>query len=173
MQKSIEERLVDIDGGITRLNKMHRCVFDMLLLLWKARVFTQRPDQALASIERAQESSRRHEDRAIVFIFGGIAFLSLNISMDLQSSNIQHPVIEAVSLVVPFMALILLLYGLWELFRTWRQSRAARQELAQIGEIVERAKRDEKAINDTLARVLAEWKELAPDDSLDKLKSDD
>jgi hypothetical protein len=160
MQKSTEERLADIESGITRLTKMQRCVFDMLLFLRKASVLGERAEQAFTSFEDSRGAFHRREDRGIVLLFGGVALVSLAISIYLLFSDTPDSGLRVAFLVFFFMALALMLFSVWELYRALRQHGAAQKTLIQTKEALERVREDEPAVNETLAQVLDEWNKL-------------
>jgi hypothetical protein len=171
MRELSEERLTNIESGIARLGKMQTCVFDMLLILRRISEAAERPEQALTSVERVEEYSRQRQDRGIVLIFGAIAVISLIISGSLFFADGENRVIGVMLLAFSFVALGLILLGIRELYRSWRYWQMAGRRLAELDGIVERVNEDETAINNTLARILAEWKELAPDDSTSEFRN--
>lgn len=173
MQKSIEGRLTDIESGITRLTKMQGCVFGVLLILHKTSVLIERSERAMPSVKESLEPVHRGTDRPLVFMFGGVAALGVAISMASLYLATLNFGFKVLSVVFPILALVLLLYSFFDSRQTSSQLRGAHKIQAQTAEDFKSAEKEKAAIDDDLEQVLAEWKELVPDDLVSEPKSED
>ena len=173
MKKSTEERLADIEGGITRLTKMQGCVFNVLLTLDKISMLIRRAERSTSSLEESVEFTSQAMDDSFRFMFGTITTLGITIS------------ITALYLVTKDFLLIVLIIICFALtgsffFLSVRYNRRAksqrktffRREWPQAREQSRSDKEEAAALDDVLAQVLAEWKELSPDDLVSESKND-
>ena len=173
MKKSTEERLADIESGITRLNKMQGCVFEALLILHKTSALLGRSEQSLTEAKRSLESAHRRGGRFLVLMFGAIAVMSLatsTISLYFTTLNSNFIVMSIVCFILFF---VLLFFGFLEYRRANRQFQVAEQKLTQAEEVVDIVREEVVASDEDLAQVGAEWKKLVPDDLVSEPKSED
>jgi hypothetical protein len=173
MQKSTEERLTAIETSITRLTKMQGCVFNMLVFLRKASVLGERFEQTVALVKASGETYRWREGHGMVLLFGGVAMASLAISIHVLFPTAQDSGLRVSTLVFFSLAAAFMLFSLREFYEALRQDRVTKKYLNQMEEDLACIRENGPAINDTLSRVLAEWKELVPDDSVSEPKSKD
>lgn len=173
MQKSIEERLSDIESDITRLTKMQGCVFNMLVFLRKASVLGEKLEQTIALVKASGETYRWREGHGMALLFGGVAMASLAISIHVLFPTAQDSGLRLSTLVFFSIAVAFILFSLWEFYEAWRQDRVTKKYLTQVEEDLACIRESAPALNDTLSRVLAEWKALVPDDLVSEPKSED
>jgi len=173
MQKSIEERLADIESGITRLTKMQNYVLRVLLILHKTSALLGRSEQSITEAKRSLESAHRRGDRFLVLMFGAIAVMSLATStISLYFTTLDSNFI-VMSIVCFILFFVLLLFGFLEYRRENRQFQVAEQKLTQAEEVVDIVGKEVAASDEDLAQVVAEWKELVLDDLVSEPKSED
>ncbi len=173
MQKSIKERLTDIESDIIRLTKMQGCVFNMLVFLRKASVLIERLEQTFALVRASGETYRWRANIGMALLFGGVAMASLAISIDVLFPTAQDSSLRVLTLVLFFIAVALFPFSFWEIYEALRQDRATKKYLNQMDEDLALIREGAPAINDTLTRVLAEWKQLVPDDLVSEPNSKD
>ena len=164
MQKSIEERLADIESGITGLTKMQACALKVLSTLHQKSLLTKRSEQALTLGKESIESVRQNADRYLILMFGGITVMGVAISMAslyLATSNFAAKVL---AIVYPILALVFLFSSFFDARKTRSQLREAEKMVTQTVEDLESAKEEMAAVDNDLAQAFAEWKELAHDD---------
>lgn len=164
MQKSIEERLADIESGITRLTKMQGCMLNALLLMEETSMLIRRTELSVTSAKESLKSINQGMDRFIVLFFGAITMLGIATSMlSLYLVTLDFTA-RVLSIVFPILALVCFFLGFLEYRRASSQIRVTRKTFAQRGEDSASTREEAKAIDDALAQILAEWKELVPDD---------
>lgn len=173
MKKSTEERLADIESGITRLTKMQGCVFNVLLILHNMASLIEKSELALNSGEVSLESINQIMNRSIVFMFGAMSLMGVSVSMTSLYLITQELAFRVVTIVVSVFAVVLGIYAVSQYRRASSQIRVARKTFAQRGEDLASTKEEAKALDAKLAQALAEWKELVPDDLVTESKSED
>lgn len=173
MQKSIEERLADIESGITRLTKMQGCVLKVLLILDKKSSVIKRSEGAFTLSKESIESSHRSKDRLYIFFFGVISAMAFTTSVFSLYHATQDMFFRVFTIVFGVLTLVLVLLMLLQYRRSSSQSREAEKVSAQSGEYLASAGKEEEALDAELAQALAEWKELVPDDLVSEHKSED
>jgi hypothetical protein len=164
MQKSIEERLADIESSITRMTKMQGCMLRVLLILHKTSLLFGRSERSLTEVEQSLESTDRGMDRFLVLFFGAITMLGLATSMLSLYFATMDATARVLSIVFSILALVWFILGFLEYRRVRSQFRGAKKKLTQTEEVVESIEKEVAAANDNLAQIVAEWKELVPDD---------
>jgi len=170
MQKSIEERLGDIESGITRLTKMQGCVFRLLLVLRKTiRVFEARVATSTL-MTLSLESYRQHGNRFLAFTFGAMTALGGSASLLALYYAKQDSDFIRISTALLVLSFVLLIFAVLEYRQMNSELREAKKETTQAKELIDAAREDGVALNEELAQVLAEWKELFPDDSVSEPK---
>lgn len=172
MQKTIEERLADIESSLTRLTKMQGCVFGALLILHKTSALFGRSERALTSVEESLEPIHRGMDRYLIFMFGGITMLGVAISMTSLYLVTLDFVFKVLSIVFSILTLVSFFFGFWEYSQVRRQHQEAKRKLTQAGEVLVGVEKEVAATDNDLAQVLAEWKELALDELVNKSGND-
>jgi len=173
MKKPTEERLADIESGIAKLTKMQSCVFNMLLALHKISALISRTEWATSSLKESVESASQNMNYALTFMFGTIAMIGIigsMIALYLTTKDFFFRVLSIASLALAVFFLFLA-------FRYNRRASSQRKtfetELLQAREQAQSAKEEAVALDGALAQVLAEWKEIAPDNLVSEPKSED
>jgi uncharacterized membrane-anchored protein len=172
MQKSTEERLADIESGITRLTKMQGCVLEVLLVMQKTSMLLRRTERALTSVEGSLEPAERDMDRFLVLFFGSMTMLAIAISLSVVNSATPNFSARVLSIVFSILALAFFIIGFFEYRRASGRVREAKKKLTQTDEVLESAEEEATALGDDLAQVSAEWKKLVPDDLATKSGND-
>jgi Ca2+/Na+ antiporter len=175
MQKSIEERLTDIENGITRLTKMEGCVFGALLILHKTSALFITSEQSLTEAKVSLEFYHRHGDRFLALMFGAIAVLSLAYSAMALYFTTLNSLFMVMFILCFILFLVLLSFGGKEYHHANSQFRVAEQKLTQAKEVIDTVREEVVASDKELAQIVAEWKELTPvpDDVVSKPKLED
>ena len=173
MKKSAEERLTDIEGGITRLTKMQGYLLRALIILHKTSAFFGRSERSLTEFRESLEFYHRHRDRFLALVFGAIAVLSLGTSTMALYFTTQNSNFIVMFIVCFILFFVLLFLGVSEYRHANSEFQIATQKLTQAGEVVDIVGKEVAASNEELAQVVAEWKELVPDDLVSEAKSED
>ena len=175
MKKSTEERLANIQSDVIKLIKMQSHIFRVLSIVRKTvRLFEAREASATAALV-STESYHRLMNRSWVFIFGALTAISVANSV-FAISSIDFTALDFntkfVLITFYILGVICFAFAGSDYYRARSQSGEVKQELSRIKEVIDVAREEEKTIKDELARVLAEWKELVPDDSVNESKSE-
>ena len=171
MQKSTEERLTDIESGITRLVKTQGYVLRSLFILHKQSVLFTRSERSLTEFDESLGFAHRRMDRSLVLMFGAIAVVGIATSMSsLYFATLDRAfrVMSAVCFISVFGFFFL---SFLEYRRANSQFQIATQKLTEAKEVVERVGEQVAASDEELGRVVAEWKELVPDDLVSESKN--
>ena len=173
MKKPTEERLSEIENNITKLTKMQGCVFRLLLVLRKTvHVFEARVATSTL-MTLSLESYRQHGNRFLAFTFGAITAIGGGASLlALYYSNQDSDFIR-ISTVLFILCFVLFIFAVLEHRQMNSELREAKKETTQAKEVVDAAREEALALDEELAQVLAEWKELVPDDSVSEPKSEE
>lgn len=175
MQKSNEERLADIESGITRLVRTQGYVLRSLFILHKQSVSFTRSERSLTQFKESLESAHQRMDRSLVLMFGAITMMGVAASMVALYYATQRSSYIVVSIVSFISVFVLIFFGVLESRRSDKQLQAAEQKLTQTENVVDRVGEEIAASNKELAEIVAEWKELTavPDDLASEPKSED
>jgi hypothetical protein len=171
MQKSIEERIAALESGINRVVKMQTCVFKLVQAQHRISTFLDKTQWDMASVKDSVESVQQHMNNSVTFMFGSLATLGISLSMIYVYSG-THDFFARVS------AIFTLILGSAFYVVAFRYNRLAnKQRLAAKSELCLRLqlpniKEEAATLDEEMARVLAEWEKLVPDDSASKLKSE-
>lgn len=164
MQKPTNEHLADIKSDISRLNKMQGCVFRLLLVLRKrAYVFEARVASSTL-ITVSLESYHQHGNRFLAFTFGGITVFGGSASLLALYFATQESAFIRMSIVLFVLFFVLLIFAVLDYRQMNSQLQEARKATTQAKEVADAASEEAVALNGELEQVLAEWKELVPDD---------
>ena len=169
MQKSTEERLANIESSITRLTKMQDCVFKALLILHKTFELFEKREEAFDSVVLSMKSAHRRMDRSLPFMVGSIGILGFIASMYFENSATMDFIIRVMLILIGIAALALFFYGLSQFHRARSEFQEIKMELTQKGEVVPGAREEKRTLDDELAQVEAEWKELVPDELISEV----
>ncbi len=164
MQKSTEERLADIENGITRLIRIQRYVPRMLIILQRISGAFIESELSITELKMYLESYHRHGDRFLAFMFGAIAAMSLGtstIALYFATMNSNFIGMFTVCFILFF---VLLFFG----FREYRREKSEHQEFEQTfakhQRAIDRIEERLEELTDDLAQIVDEWNELVPDD---------
>ena len=108
MKKSTEERLADIESGITKLTKVQCCVFKTLLILHKRSWMRERLEGSVTSVQASVEHVGQIVDHSYVLMFGSMAVLGVSVSMQAIYYATQDLFFRAMSIGLGVFALALL-----------------------------------------------------------------
>ena len=173
MQKSTEERLADIESTISRLTKMQGCVFRLLLVLRKTvHVFEARVATSTL-MTLSLESYRQHGNRFLAFTFGAITAFGGSASLLALYYAKQDSDFIGISAVLSVLFFVLLIFAVLEYRQMNSELRKAKKETAQAKEVIDAVREKGVTLDEELAQVLTEWKELVPDDLVNEPKSED
>ena len=164
MQKPIEERLGDIESDIARLTKMQGYVFRLLLLLRKTVHLFEARVATSDLITTSRESYHQSENHFLVLMFGGITAVGVAASLLALYFATLRSVFIYTSAVLFILCFVLFILGFLEYRYIKSQIRKAKEKTAQTKEVINTIKEGEATLDEELARVLAKWKELVPDD---------
>jgi len=173
MKKSNEERLTDIGSSITRLAKMQGCVFKALLILHKTSGLFGKSEQFFTEANVSLESYHRHGDRSLTLMFGAIAVMGIATSMLAVYFTTLNSNFVVMSTVCFISFFILLFFGFLEHRHANSQFQIARRALTEAKEIVVIVRETVAASDKDMTHVVAEWKELVPDDLVSEPKLED
>jgi len=173
MQKSIEERLADIENGVTRLTKMQACAYDTLRTQHKVSTFIMDHDWSLSSLERSVDSASQVTNYALTFMFGTIAALGISASMSASYSVTKDLLTGILGLAFWVLSVVFFFFSFRYHRLANRQHKTINTELLQKREKSQSVKEEAAALDYALDQVLAEWKELVPDDMVSEPKSED
>lgn len=171
MQKPTEERLADIESGITRITKMQGCVFRALLILHRISSLFGTSEQSLTGVEESLGFAHRRMDRSLVLMFGAIAVVGIATSMSsLYFATLDRAfrVMSAVCFISVFGFFFL---SFLEYRRANSQFQVAEQKLTRTKEVVDIVRQEVAASDEELRQVVAEWKELVPNDLVSESKN--
>jgi hypothetical protein len=173
MQKSNEERLADIENSINRLTKMQGYMFRTLLILRKTvHLFEARQATGTSALV-SMESRHRRRDRSLMFLFGGLTAISVAnsiFSIDFTALDFTAKFVLGTFYTLGVICFIL---ACLEYYWVESQSREATQELTRTKEVLDVAREEDTALEDEMARILAGWKELFPDDLASEPRPED
>lgn len=172
MQKTIEERLADIDSSLTRLTKMQGCVFGVLLVLDNISTLGKRTEWSTRSLEESVESISRNVDYSLRFIFGTLATLGITISTSALYSTTKDFLLAVLSILSLALTGVLFFFAVRYDRRASSQRKTFHSELLQTREQSQSLKEQAVALNDTLAQIIATWRELVPHDLASEPRSD-
>ena len=173
MKKSIEERLTDIESNVTRLTKMQGCVFNVLLLLDRASSLVNKSERAVSFYKVPLESIYQNVNHSLVFMFGAMAFIGVAATMFSLYLTTQDLSYRVAGIVVGIWGLATAIYAVLMHRRASSQIRGVKEKLTQTDESFESFKKEAASLDQALARILAEWRELVPDDLAGESKSED
>jgi hypothetical protein len=164
VEKSTEERLADIESGITNLTKMQGCLFRALLILHRISSLLGRSERSLTELEESLGFAHRRMDRSLVLMFGAIAVVGIATSMySLYFATLDRAfrVMSAVCFISVFGFFF---FSFLEYRRANSQFHVAQQKLTQARGVVDLVGKEVAASDEELGQVVTEWKELVPDD---------
>lgn len=173
MKKSNEERLADIECSITRLTKMHDCVFKVLSIQHKVFKLFEKREEAFNSSVLTIESAQRRVDRSLIFAFGGLGAAGVVASISSASSGTKDFVDITLLAFFYILAAVSFFYGVSEYRGGRNKVQEMRMEFMRAGEFVQGARKEKMVLDNELAQVEAEWRELVPDDLVSEPKSED
>lgn len=173
MEKPTEERLADIESGITRLTKMHRCVFNVLLIVRATALLTESMELDLTRAAVSVESISKPVNRSIIFMFGAMTLMGVSVSMLALYHTTLDPAFRVATTILGLSALGLGIYAVFQYRRADSQIRVTEKTFAKIQEDSVSARESAKVLDDAIDQALAEWEELTPDDSVSESKSED
>ena len=164
MKRSTEERLADIESGITRLTKMQSCMFNALLTMHKASSLINRAERAVSFFGVPLESINQSINRSLVFMFGAMTLMGVAVSMSSLFSATQRLAFRVTTIGLGVVALVFLIYAFLQYRSADNQIQGAKKKLTQTYEGFESFGKEATAVDDALTQASAEWKELVPDD---------
>ena len=170
MQKSVEERIAALESGINRVVKMQTCVFKLVQAEHRISTFINQREWDATSLKDSVESTHQYMNYSLTFMFGGVATWGISFSM-LYAYSTTHNLVASVMTILTFIV------GCISYFLAVRYNRLANRQRettmnefrqAQSLNVTEQA----AALDNELTQVLAEWKELVPDDSASEPESE-
>ena len=173
MEKTTEERLADIESGISRLTKMQGCMFNVLLILDKATSLSDRAERAVSSFEIPLSSVTDIANTSVVFMFGAFTMIGLSFALSSLYLTTQELAFRILAIVTGIVALALGIFAIFGHRTAKSQIKELKKKSTQTKEDYESFKKEAKALDAELAQALAEWKELFPDDLASEPKSKD
>lgn len=173
MKKPNEERLSDIENGISRLIKMQDRMFNVLLILDKTTSLIDRAEQVASSFEIPLYTVTHTVNTSIVFMFGALTMIGLSVALSSLHITTQELAFKVVAIVIGIFALALGIYAILQYRSASSQIQGIKKKATQTEEVFDRFKKESAALDDALAQALAKWKELVPDDSVSEPKSED
>lgn len=173
MQKSIEDRLTDIERSIDRVAKTQVVVLKVLLLMRKTSASFDRTDRSLNAVKESLEPIHRYRDRDLVLIFGVITVLGVGYALLSLYLTTRHVIYGALSIAYIVLVFVLIFRMFVESRRAGDQLREAEKMMTQASKDVKSLTEEEASLEDDLTQVAAELKELFPDNSVSEPKSED
>lgn len=172
MEKPIEERLAGIESGITRLTEMQGCVFDMLLVLHKITSLISRMEWSTSSVQEFMRSAHQSMNYALTFMFGAVAMLSIAISMLTLYATTDDFVFRISGIVAGTLGAVLIFLSVRYVNRADKERKTFETEWRQAREQAQSMEQEAAALDESLAQVVNEWKELVPDDLVSEPRND-
>jgi uncharacterized membrane protein len=148
MQKSIEERLGDLESGISKLTKMQGSVFKALSVLHKT----------LSTV--STKSTNQDSFFVLLPLLFGIAALASFVCSLFSLYLVTHDIGFKV------FGIVFGVFGILLVSIYYPTRRSVNRQLRET-------KKTMAALEDDFAQVVAEWKKLAPDDLVSEPKSED
>jgi len=170
MKKPTEEHLADIESGITKLIQAQGCILRSLFILHKQSILFTRSERSLTEFKESLESAHRRMDRSLVSMFGAVTVIGIGASMLALYYATRHSSFMITSIGCFISVFVLIFFGFLDYRRSNSQFQAAEQKLTQTENIVDGVGEEIAASTKELAQIVAEWKELFPDDSVSEPK---
>lgn len=171
MQKSTEERLADIESGVTRLTKMQACVYEILRAQHKISTFIINQGGSLSSLEQSAESVHQIRNYSLTFMFGTIAALGISASMTATYPVTKDLLTGILGLSFWVLSLVFFVFSFRYHRLANRESKKINAVLSQKREKSQSVREEAASLDEALAQALAEWEELVPDDSISEFKN--
>lgn len=173
MKKSNEERLTDIESGITRLTKMQDCVFNMLLVLDKMSKLISRAERSVYYLNESTEFTSQVVSSAFAYMFGAVTTMGISISLFALYFATKDLLFRALGIGSIALTLLLLFFVVRSNRHAGSQLKTTKSKLRQTMEQIQSAEEEVSELDDTLTQIVAEWKKLVPDDLVSKPKSEE
>jgi hypothetical protein len=171
MEKSIEERMAAIENAINRVAKMQTCVFRLVQAQHRISTFIGHREWDTTSLKDSTEFAHRYMNYSLTYMFGGMAATGIGFSL-LYAYSVAHDFLLRVAVIL----MLIVSCTSWVLAVRYNRLASRQRKTAESESGREQSlniREQAATLDNELARVLAEWKELVRDDLPNEPKSAD
>ena len=143
MEKSIEERLSNIEDGIAKLMKIQRSGFGLLSTSVRLLKLYERAQWTMTSAKQSLDPLHRHLDFMHIFLFGSMGYVGVGVSLLALAHTVNESFFKAMGIAFIVMAIGFNLYVI-------QKNRGARSKLRKTESKLTRTEDEIKRIEGEL-----------------------